>query len=452
MIRISKPFILAALLLFLLLVTNPAYIIESLLPFQHTVKGNFDAESVHAADMHSDFTPRGQRKNEMLHNEPTPDNSRNIRQGVPSSILQLTKSDGVREVIPCQILTYTLLISNTGNEVLTGLVLSDLLPDYTTFITASHGATEKDGIVTWPTFQLNPLPTTTATLTESSIKLGPLAVLRMSIQMDKQLPPGIDYIVNNAWVTDNGSNTGVPITATANDINILLTEPNLHLTLHDGVNEVSPGQIITYTLTVINNGNQGATGIVLSDTLPDDTTFINGSHGGEETNGIVTWPAFELDAKAAITRSLAFAIIDPFLRSNPETLFVNHAQVADDGNNSNDLGIPRSDAASDINTLISPRSHFGWNNLHRNGIENSQTPTLANVTVNPPQDSNKLSSDSNISASTDCPIEPVTPTATPTATSTATPTATPTATSTATTTPTSIVTISERLYLPIMIK
>jgi len=47
------------------------------------------------------------------------------------------------------------------------------------------------------------------------------------------------------------------------------------------VNKVAPGDVIVYTLTYINSGNEDAVNAVLDDPIPKGTVYLNGSAFGD---------------------------------------------------------------------------------------------------------------------------------------------------------------------------
>jgi uncharacterized repeat protein (TIGR01451 family) len=63
-------------------------------------------------------------------------------------VLKLTKSVDKATVNPGGALVYTLTYSNTGSAA-TGVTISDVVPEHTTFVSASHGGTNVAGTVRW---------------------------------------------------------------------------------------------------------------------------------------------------------------------------------------------------------------------------------------------------------------------------------------------------------------
>lgn len=69
---------------------------------------------------------------------------------------------------------------------------------------------------------------------------------------------------------------------------------NIQIVKTANVTQVAPGDTITYTFTITNNATTAKTNLLLSDELPANTSFISASNSGINTNGIVSYPPFNL--------------------------------------------------------------------------------------------------------------------------------------------------------------
>ena len=65
--------------------------------------------------------------------------------------------------------------------------------------------------------------------------------------------------------------------------------PSLVLAANDSGVPVGPGSNIDYTITLHNIGNADATGVRLTDPLPDNTSFVSADGGGNFAGGVITW-------------------------------------------------------------------------------------------------------------------------------------------------------------------
>ncbi len=249
--------------------------------------------------------------------------------------VQIIKTNGQDTVYAGQNVTYTLTIGNIGTQDATGVAVTDTLPANTTFLTAGDGGSESGGTVTWPDFDL---------------VAGNSVIRTLTIQMDVPFPDGVGTITNSATVADDGSNGPDPMPGnnTSSDIDTVTT-PDLTISKDDGQTTVQPGDPLTYTLAISNVGDQPATGVVVTDTLPTrGITFIDASDGGTETGGVVTWPTFDLTAGASITRTVTTQV-DAQLPTGLDTL-TNTASVVDDGVHGDDP-TPEDNTVSDTNSV-----------------------------------------------------------------------------------------------------
>jgi uncharacterized repeat protein (TIGR01451 family) len=233
-------------------------------------------------------------------------------------LLSIAKSDGRNAVQPGDILTYTLVITNVGTQGAAGVVVTDTLPEHTEFLASSGGVSPVGGEVTWPTFALD---------------AGQVVTQMVSVQLDETLPSSVSAITNTAVAVGDGG-----LSASAYDVDTVVAAPDLQVVKTDGRAWARPGEVLTYTLLVANLGTQGATGVVVSDTLPANTAFLAASNGGDETSpssGVVTWPDFPLGVGAVVTRTVTIEVAETWPVGATGVL-TNTASLADDGTNGDD--------------------------------------------------------------------------------------------------------------------
>jgi uncharacterized repeat protein (TIGR01451 family) len=249
--------------------------------------------------------------------------------------LTLIKDDGLTDVVPGQTVTYVLTVSNVGDQHATGVVLTDLLPDHTVFVSADGGGSESGGVVSWPTFDLAAGGTVTRSVT---------------VSVANPVPAGVAEITDTAAVTDDETNGAdpTPWNNTATDTDTLVAAPDLTIAKENGVALVQPGETVTYILTITNNGDQDATGVVVADALPAYTTFVGASDGGTESGGVVTWSIGAVAAGTSVERTVTVQV-DATIPAGVESI-TNTADVADDGANGVDPN-PGDNTGTDTDAL-----------------------------------------------------------------------------------------------------
>src|SRR5207247_2452495 len=87
--------------------------------------------------------------------------------------------------------------------------------------------------------------------------------------------------------------------------------PVLAVSATDAPDPVAAGGTITYTLAYANTGNSGATAVVLSDTVPVNTTFVSATGGGTLSAGVVTWSIGALAAGGSGSVPLLVRVTSP---------------------------------------------------------------------------------------------------------------------------------------------
>jgi len=87
----------------------------------------------------------------------------------------------------------------------------------------------------------------------------------------------------------------------------VVNEADISITADASADVVVTGSNVTYTLTVSNEGPDAAAGVVVTDALPDEVTFVScdasggGICGGFDNNRIISFGTIPPDASATIT-------------------------------------------------------------------------------------------------------------------------------------------------------
>ena len=186
--------------------------------------------------------------------------------------LALAKTSAPDPVFAGGILTYTLTVTNTGPSGADGTVLTDTLPGETTFLTAlppQGSCSEAAGVVVCDL----------GTLGVNSTIAVPLAVT-----VD---PDAAGSTLTNQAVAASGAIDPAGGNNTASLTTTVTASADLQVLIFDTPDALSPGEVLTYTVVVQNNGPSDAVGVVLTDTLPVEVALLNLAPGpGAACSGI----------------------------------------------------------------------------------------------------------------------------------------------------------------------
>ncbi|MEU6250992.1 isopeptide-forming domain-containing fimbrial protein [Glycomyces sp. NPDC047010] len=223
---------------------------------------------------------------------PDPDESNNrsgtVTPGVgdPAADLAITKrtSDDT-PVAPGETFTYTLHTANLGPSAATGARITDTLPSALAFASSDTGCTgtagEYGGTVAC---DLGTIAAGAGTDSHVTVRLDPsytgtgtdaAATNTATVAADTADP-------DDANNTDTAALPGGTVAAPSADV-VLSKE-------RETTGPVAPGQNVTYEIIVSNRGPSTATGIAVTDTLPDGMAFASSSSGCTASGRTVTCP------------------------------------------------------------------------------------------------------------------------------------------------------------------
>ena len=286
--------------------------------------------------------------------DPTPGNNTgsDTTPVIAAPDLSITKSDGGASVAPGGTVVYALTYGNAGNRGASGVVLTETVPVHTTF---NAGAST----VGWVCSPNDSAGSTCTLAVGGVIAGGGNQTATFAVTVDTPLPSGVAQIANTASIADDGAN-GVdptPGNNTGSDTTPVTGAPDLSITKSDGGASVAPGGTVAYTLTYANTGNRGASGVVLTETVPVHTTF----NAGASTAGWVCSPNDTAGSTCTLavgglvagggSQTATFAVTVDTPLPGGVTQIANTASIADDGANGVDP-TPGNNTGSDTTPVI----------------------------------------------------------------------------------------------------
>ncbi|SIT11417.1 DUF7507 domain-containing protein, partial [Belliella pelovolcani] len=174
-----------------------------------------------------------------------------------------------------QTLTYTVTVTNEGNVTLTGVVVTDVLPNGVEVVLTAEGG-ESFGIGESRDF------TVTYEATQADIDAG------------------LDLVNNVSVASAEGASDSDDATTTITQAPAVSIEKVVDLA------NISAPQTLTYTVTVTNEGNVTLTGVVVTDVLPNGVEVVLTADGGESfgigesRDFTVTYEATQADIDAGL--------------------------------------------------------------------------------------------------------------------------------------------------------
>ena len=275
--------------------------------------------------------------------DPTPaDNSdSDVTPLIAAPDLSVTKTDSSSSTTPGASIVYTLTAANNGTQDATGVVLTETLPDGTTFDSANSSVGWYD--IGGGQFEF----------IIGNLSAGTSTPVLFAVTVTAPAAAGHDDIVNNASIADDGTNGSDPIPGdnSASDTDTLNAAPDYQVTIDDGQTTVTPGQSVTYQVTLTNVGNQDGTGVVLSNLYPKQilhNVLVTGGGTVDETGGTIDWNIGDL----AVGESRSFTITADVRLTIPAgwDTFEHSTTATDDLSNGADA-TPANNTASDTDIL-----------------------------------------------------------------------------------------------------
>ncbi|MEK4932240.1 MULTISPECIES: DUF7507 domain-containing protein [Bacillus] len=206
-------------------------------------------------------------------------------------------------------ITYTVVVRNNGNTTTNTVILTDLVPEGTALIPNSV------------TINTVSVPGADPNVGIPLNAIAPSEIVTVTFQVIVQFIPSVNPISNTARIDYTFiADPTTPIisrTLMSNPAFTQISDATILSLKAVNVQQATTGDILTYTITLENNGNISATNLSFLDSTPDGTTFVENSFTlngtaipGANPNVGVTLP--NLAANATHLISFQILINDPF--------------------------------------------------------------------------------------------------------------------------------------------
>ena len=198
---------------------------------------------------------------------------------------------GVAE--PGETLTYTITLTNDGGTAFTNYDFVENVPAGAT-LTGVSGT----GVTAACTLPL--AGTGTCNVTVASVPANGSTTVTVVFTVADPIPAGTTAITNLV----SGGDTTCPQTG---NVCSVTTPTQGRVTIAKSVADASgngiaePGETLTWTITLSNNGGSAVTGYGLTDPLDPNTSFVSASNGGTHAAGTVTWTGLTVPAQVGST-------------------------------------------------------------------------------------------------------------------------------------------------------
>ena len=205
-----------------------------------------------------------------------------------------------------EILTYTIVVANVGTATASDVMMSDDYSESDIVVTDAHGGLNGGTAITWTAGDLSPSQSTTTTVT---------------VQVKADVGDGAQF--------DNiahASATGVPevsdtVRTTVEALPVPPTGIDVSLTKLANPTSVQNDHETVFTITVLNGGPDDASGVAVTDLIPDAFVYVADTGAGAYNKDTGLWTVGSLAKNASSS-------IDIRVRARTTGTFENIAQVS----------------------------------------------------------------------------------------------------------------------------
>ncbi|WP_157078651.1 beta strand repeat-containing protein, partial [Methanobrevibacter filiformis] len=228
----------------------------------------------------------------------------NVSNNVNVSVVKVSNTTGSANI--GDVITYTIIVSNNGSGNATGVFVTDVLNASVLSFVGSNGSYDN----------------VTGVWSIGSLGAGESVALSITVVI-----VGNGTVINTASVSVDQNNTNTNNGSDNETINVSNNVNVSVVKVSNTTGSANIGDIITYTITVTNNGSGNATGVFVTDLLNTSVLSFVGSNGSYD-NVTGVWSIGSLGAGETVALSITVVIIG-------NGTVINTASVSVDQNNTN---------------------------------------------------------------------------------------------------------------------
>lgn len=290
-------------------------------------------------------------------------------------VLDVAKTDNGVTAEPGDTVTYTITVTNRGDTGATGVFITETVPANSTFVASASAAG-------WSCANGAPAGTQ-CVLTIGALAGGGASASRaFAVAVDDIVPAGTDRLYNSVTVSDDDT-PGTPDDTDEDETPLDGVGPVLSVAKTDDGITVAPGGVIEYDVTATNDGNVAAAGVVLTETVPTNTTFTTAGSDARWScaNGAVAGTTCTLTVGALAagggTTTVAFAVRAVSPLPTGVTQIANRVTIQDDDN----PGTVDDTDDEDTPTVVASLGDRVWYDVDSDGVQDPGEPGLVGVKV-----------------------------------------------------------------------
>lgn len=274
--------------------------------------------------------------------DPNSDNDTDTVSNTAASLasLQIAKQDLSDPVGQEEVLVYAIAVTNTGPSDAQNVIVTDTLPAEVTFLDDTDNCVESPaGVLTCD------LSAVTAGATESFL---------VSVRVDASVVSGT-VLNNQVTVTSTTPLTNSDLSDNEETLvqQLFGSPADLAVAKTASSGTVVAGELVTYTLVVTNNGPATATDVEVTDSLPDDVTFVSAetSQGACDSGVTCLLDAMPFDSAPSTATITITARVNADVAAGTtltNTAFVQASQIDPDETNDRDTAAVNVTAVADL--------------------------------------------------------------------------------------------------------